>query len=206
MRSVKVKICGVTRPSDARLAVDLGADFIGLNFWPGSPRFVTVEQASEIVRTIAGRIPVVGVWVDPDWNVITGVESRIPIDLHQFHGEESPALVEAFGDRAIKAFRLGEHFEGGVLANYPAVWGFLFDCAVAGQYGGTGREWPYERIAQLAVSKPAFVAGGLKASNVARAVRSSGCDLVDVCSGVEAEPGIKDPTRLQEFFREVEHV
>lgn len=199
----RVKICGITRARDARLAVDLGAEFVGLNFWPGSPRYLPVEDAAPIVEAVRGRATLVGVWVDAQRDLVSSTVDRLGLDLLQFHGDEEPESLNAFSGRVIKAFRVGSDFDPTRLASYENAWAFLFDCARPGEYGGTGRAWPYERIAGLKTAKPVLVAGGLGPENVVEAVRRSKADIVDVCSGVEKRPGIKDEMLMQRFFEEV---
>lgn len=205
MKRVGVKVCGVTRPEDARLAVELGADLLGLNFWPGSPRCIGLEQARRVAAAVRDRVKLVGVWVDPQREQVEKVGKALDLDLLQFHGDEQPADLEPFGRRAIKAFRVGPDFDPLELERFPHVWGFLFDRAGGGAYGGTGRPWSYERIAILDPGKPILVAGGLRPENVAEAIARSRADIVDVCSGVESSPGVKDPALLARFFREVRH-
>jgi len=206
MRPPGIKICGVTRVEDARLAVELGAELIGLNFWPQSPRFLSVEEARPIVEVVQGRVRLVGVWVNPTREEVAATARDLSLDLLQFHGDDDPAAIDWFPDRVIKAVRLGPDPASVRLDRYERAWGFLFDCAPVGVYGGTGKSWSYERIASLETSKPVLLAGGLGPENVAAAVVQSGADFVDVCSGVEAAPGIKDPDLLEEFFKEVRNV
>ena len=206
MRHPGVKICGVTRVQDARLAVDLGADLIGLNFWPRSPRFVPIELARPIVDAVRGRALTVGVWVNPTREKVVEIDEELSLDLHQFHGDEEPAACSWFPDRVIRAIRLAPDWDAISLDEYDRVWGFLFDCAPSDVHGGTGISWSYERIANLETSKPVLLAGGLGPENVAAAIARSGADIVDVCSGVEAVPGTKDPDLLERFLREVRNV
>lgn len=202
---VEVKICGITRARDARLAVELGAQFLGLNFWPGSARCLSLEDASPIVEAVRGEAMLVGVWVDAQPEEVSHAVGRLGLDLVQFHGAEAPDMLDAFAGRAIKAFRVGSKFDPSRLSAYESAWGFLFDCARPGHYGGTGTPWPYERIAGLKTTKPVIVAGGLAPDNVVEAVKSSGAGIVDVCSGVEQRPGIKDEALMRRFFQEVRH-
>lgn len=206
MSSPGVKVCGVTRVEDARLAVQLGAELIGLNFWPGSPRFLSMEAAIPIAAAVGGRARLVGVWVDPSRQEVAAKAKTLSLDLFQFHGAEDPLSVDWFPGRVIQAIRVGPGLRSASLDRYAQAWGFLFDCAPPGVYGGTGESWSYERIAGLETSKPVMLAGGLAPENVARAIARSGADLVDVCSGVEVTPGIKDPDLLRRFFKEVRNV
>lgn len=200
---VKVKICGITRPRDARLAVDLGAEFVGLNFWPGSPRCLSLADAEPVAEAVRGQTTLVGVWVDARADEVSSTVDKLGLDLAQLHGDEEPDSLESLAGRFIKAFRVGAGFDPTYLARYESAWGYLFEGDRPGQYGGTGMSWPYERIAGLKTTKPVMVAGGLGPHNVVEAVWRSGADIVDVCSGVEKRPGIKDESLLRRFFEEV---
>ena len=206
MRSAGIKICGITRVADAQTAVDLGAELVGLNFWPKSPRFVSIEQAKTIVGEVRGRAQLVGLWVNPSRQEVLDVDKELSLDLLQFHGEASRSALDWFPDRVIQAIRLGTDRDSVDLRRYERVWGFLFDCAPAGIYGGSGQAWAYDRIASLETAKPVILAGGLTPENVAAAITQSGADIVDVCSGVEAAPGVKDPRLLERFIKEVRNV
>ena len=127
-----VKICGVTRAEDAHLAVELGADFIGLNFWPRSPRFVTAATAEEIATAVAGRALLVGVWVDPSREEVVARAKSLSLDLFQFHGTENSLAVGWFPERVIQAIRVNPDLESASLDKYARAWGFLFDCAPPG--------------------------------------------------------------------------
>lgn len=205
MSSVAVKICGITRVVDARLAVDLGACYLGLNFWPRSPRFVTSETALEIAAAVRGEVQLVGVWVAPERAAVEATVEAVGLDLLQFHDATDPRAPGWFPHRVIQALRPIGDFDHAVLEQYGEVWGFLFDPAPAGVHGGSGRSWAYERIANLATTKPVLLAGGLGPGNVADAVRRSRARIVDVCSGVEAAPGVKDARLMEKFFLEVQN-
>jgi phosphoribosylanthranilate isomerase len=209
-----VKICGVTRPEDAERAVALGAALIGVNFHPPSPRCVTVERAAEIVAAVAGRALVAGVFVDLPPARVAEIAEGAGLDLLQFHGDEPRAEVAAWGERAIRVHRLsaeGEAAGGGtpgpaLLALYPRAWGFLFDLRHPELAGGSGASWAWSALHALATSVPGrrvLVAGGVHPGNAARALAASGASGVDVCSGVESAPGIKDPVLLARLFAEV---
>jgi phosphoribosylanthranilate isomerase len=205
-----VKICGVARPGDADLAADLGADLIGLNFYPPSPRCLTVEAAREIADAVAGRAPLVGVFVDRPRAEIEEIAGRVGLDLVQLHGDESPEAAAAFGARALKAFRVapaeGERLDPALLDPYPEAWGFLFDVRHERLHGGTGRAWRHESLAGLAAAaggRPLLVAGGVGPGNARAALEASGASGIDVCSGVESSPGVKDPLLLLRLIEEV---
>lgn len=199
----RVKICGITSVDDARLAVDLGADYLGLNFYPASPRYLEPERAAAIAEAVRGRVPLVGVFVNTPRQRIEAIDARVGLDHIQLHGDEGPDAVVPFGSRAIKVFRRAEPPEASELAAYGACWGYLFDVADGTRYGGTGREWSYRTLAGLATPKPYFVAGGIRPGNAARAARESGAFGVDVCSGVESAPGVKDRSKLEQLLAEV---
>jgi phosphoribosylanthranilate isomerase len=199
----EVKICGVTRVEDAVLSVELGADYLGLNFFPGSPRFLGVEKARKIARAVRGRTVVVGVVVDLPSGEIERLVERVGLDLVQFHGDETPEQVAPFRDLALRAFRWREGDEAPDLAPWRDVRGWLFDYHEAGRYGGTGKSWRYERLAEIEAGPKVFVAGGIRPDNVRRALAASRAAAVDVCSGVETAPGRKDPALLRRLFEEV---
>lgn len=210
-----IKICGLTRPGDAELAVELGADLVGLNFYPPSPRFLSVERAAAVARAVAGRARVVGVFVDHPPLLVGEIAERAGLDLVQFHGDEPPEVIAPWGDRAIKVFRLAADADAPpapeILVPYPAAWGFLFDVRHPTLHGGTGRSWRWRSLAGFArhrpdgpgAGRPLLVAGGVRPDNARRALAESGAAGLDVCSGVESAPGIKDPVLLRRLFAEV---
>lgn len=220
-----LKICGVTRAEDAALAAELGADLIGLNFYPESPRFLTVERAAAVVRAVAGRARVAGVFVDCPPLLVAEIAERVGLDLLQFHGDEPPEALAPWGGRAIKVHRVeppaadaadtasianSADAQPGpdLLAAYPEAWGFLFDVRHPALFGGTGDSWSWASLRPLAASaagrgRPLLVAGGIRLGNAARALAESGAAGLDVCSGVESAPGVKDPLLLRQLCAEV---
>jgi phosphoribosylanthranilate isomerase len=203
---VRVKICGVADPENAVLAVDLGADFLGLNFYPRSPRYVSPGRAREIADAVRGRVTLVGVFVNASPAEIEGIAERVGLDLVQFSGDEGPEAVAPFADQAIKAFRTGGDPGPEALAAYAGAWGILFDAPHGSLYGGTGEAWSYASVARMVhglAGRRVFLAGGLGPDNVRRAVEASRPFAVDVCSRVESAPGIKDPELLLRLFQEV---
>ena len=206
--AVKVKICGVTDPANALAAVEMGADYLGLNFYPGSPRFLTIERAREIAGAARGRVPLVGVFVNAAPDEIAETTEQVGLDLVQFSGDEAPETVAPFAARAIKVFRAG-HLPGHAeLAAWSAVWGVLIDAPHRGLYGGTGEAWAYDEVNEAAVGlagRRVFLAGGIGPDNARRAVEAARPWAIDVCSRVESAPGIKDPELLRRLFQEVRH-
>jgi phosphoribosylanthranilate isomerase len=143
--------------------------------------------------------------VDPVRNSVATIAHELGLDLLQFHGTVDTSTIDSFPAKVILALRPENAAAMADLGQYSNVWGFLFDRAPAGVFGGSGRSWSYERIAGLETDKPVLVAGGLTPDNVADAIRRSGAPIVDVCSGVEAAPGIKDEGLMKRFFSEVSH-
>ena len=187
---MKVKICGVTRLDDARRAADLGADFIGFIFVPESPRFIEFDKAAAIASRINGP-EFVGVFRDA---AIEQMQNA-PVDLIQLHGSESDDVVRALGKPAIKAVQI----EGALPeTNTEADW-LLFDT----KGGGTGRRFDWSLLTAFARTKPFLLAGGLTPDNVALAISTVRPDGIDVSSGVESSPGVKDPTKLELLFKRV---
>ncbi|PYQ67599.1 MAG: N-(5'-phosphoribosyl)anthranilate isomerase [Acidobacteria bacterium] len=201
---VKVKICGVTDPSNALAAVEIGADYLGLNFFAPSPRYLTIERAREIADAVRGRVPLVGVFVNASPDEIAETVEKVGLDLVQFSGDEGPEAVAPFLARAIKVFRAGRLPGRDELAAWSAVWGLLIDAPHRGLYGGTGEEWGYEAAIGLA-GRRVFLAGGIGPDNARRAVEAARPWAIDVCSRVESAPGIKDPELLRRLFQEVRH-
>ena len=205
-----VKVCGVTREEDLDLAIELGADFVGLNFHPSSPRYLAPERAAVLAARARGRVAVVGVFVDRRRAEVEEIAEAVGLDLLQFHGAEGPDDLAPFGDRAVKVLRLapGERPapEGlaATLASYPAAWGFLVDARHPTLAGGTGESWSWGAIAGTdSGGRPLLVAGGIRPDNAAEALAASGAAGIDVCSGVEAAPGVKDRDLLAGLFRAV---
>jgi phosphoribosylanthranilate isomerase len=203
-----VKICGVTSTGDALMAIDLGADLIGLNFYARSPRFVEPGLAAAIAAAVRGRgagVQVVGVFVRSPLAELRAVDGAVGLDLLQFHGDESPETLASFGGRAIKVLRWQGRPAAAELARYPSAWGFLLDRREreGGLYGGTGEAWPYAEAADLPTAKPVLLAGGVGPLNVRAAVAAARPWGIDVCSRVESAPGVKARALLEALFREI---
>lgn len=199
--TVRVKICGITRVEDARLAVELGADYVGLNFYPPSPRFVDAEQARRIRDAVGDGAQVVGVLINREPAEVEELAAACGLDLLQFHGDETPEEVLPFASRAIKGLRFRAAPRAEDLSPWRECWGVLFDTPHESLYGGSGVSWPYERVAAAVGGWRAFVAGGVRPETVQDLVRAvPQLYAVDVCSGVEARPGVKDARRMHELF------
>ena len=189
-----VKICGITTIEDARVAADAGADWIGLNFWPRSPRYVPLDTARVIIEALDGRVRTVGIFVNATLETIEGAMADARLDFAQLHGEEPPELVHALGDRAIKAVRLRG---ATVIGRYaPAL--LLLD-GDAPNVGGGGVPLDWMMAADPAARQRLILAGRLTPGNVAEAIRVVNPAGVDVASGVERAPGRKDVEKIRAF-------
>jgi phosphoribosylanthranilate isomerase len=197
----RVKICGVTRVEDARAAVEAGADAIGFVFYPPSPRAVALERAVEIARELPPFVARVGVFVDPEETAVRNAAELAGLTALQFHGSESPEFCRRFRIPVIKAFRMQTASSLDLLEAYREL-PWLLDSFAPGQLGGTGVAFDWA-LAQAAKQRnPRLIlAGGLTATNVAEAVRQVAPYAVDVSSGVEVAPGVKDHAILREFIR-----
>jgi phosphoribosylanthranilate isomerase len=201
----RIKICGVTRPDDARNAALLGAAAVGLNFHPESPRLVTAEQAARIIDVLPPFVSSVGVFVNyPDPQALEDFAVSLGLDAVQLHGDESPEYCSMITRvKVIKALRVGESFKVQNLAHYR-VSGFLLDAYRSGSYGGTGHTFEWDRAAGANAFGHIVIAGGLNPGNVGEAIGQLHPFGVDVSSGVESSPGEKDYDLMQQFVDAVE--
>lgn len=196
-----VKICGITRVEDAEAAVAAGADWIGLNFWPRSRRYLQIEQAIQIAAAVPGDVKKVGVFVNAPAPAVEEAATRVGLDLIQFHGDEEPAFCDGgpFAGRYLRAIRVRDAGDLRDLDRYATDL-FLLDAPSAG-YGGSGQtfDWSLARSAKRP-GKKILLAGGLTPDNVAEAVREVRPYGVDVAGGVERAPGIKDHAKIGAFI------
>ena len=196
---VRVKICGITNATDARLAVRYGAHALGFNFSKG-PRLVTEERAQAIVAALPPFVSRVGLFVDEDVATILRICRSCGLDTVQLHGAERPTIVpELRPFKVIKAFRIREPDDVKHLGRYN-VDAYLLDAFVPGKMGGTGRTFDWAMAADAHRYGPIVLAGGLRPDNVAEAIRAVKPFAVDVCSGVEVQPGMKDKQKLVTFL------
>ena len=210
MNIPRVKICGITRPDDGRHAARAGADAIGLVFYPPSPRYVSPRQAADIVAALPPFVTTVGLFVDAPPEQIAALLEQVPLDMLQFHGDESPEYCAAFQRPWIKALRMRDGVDPRAEAErYGAAGarGLLVDSYVPGVPGGTGERFDWDRL-PADPSLPLVLAGGLDPANVAEAVRRVRPWAVDVSGGVgvlgvdgRRQGGIKDPGAVSAFIR-----
>lgn len=198
-RGVRVKICGITRLEDALAAARLGADAVGFNFWPRSKRHLTPAAAAAIVGRLPPSVASFGVFVDPTRAELEEALAVSGVGAAQLHGDEPPALCVGLPVPVVKALRVRNGHDLARLASYE-VRAFLLDSPSAG-YGGSGATFDWTIAAAAARELPVLLAGGLTPENVAEAVRMVRPLGVDVASGVESSPGVKDIARMEAFIR-----
>jgi phosphoribosylanthranilate isomerase len=198
----RLKVCGVTRLDDAELAAELGAWAVGLIFWPASPRRCDPATGAAIARALKRRVEVAGVFVNAPLDRVALLADTVGLTLVQLHGDEGPAycgeVARRTGARVIKAARVRTAADLQALRTFHTDF-HLLDAGHGDARGGTGRTWDWSLAAGHDPVAPVLLSGGLTPDNVAEAVAQVGPWGVDVASGVEAAPGIKDPERLREF-------
>ena len=203
MSLVRSKICGITRIEDALVAIEAGADAIGFVFYAKSPRAVTVEQARAIIAALPPFVTTVGLFVNMPRAELTELLAQVPLDLLQFHGDETAADCSGYGRPYIKALRVQAGDEvAAMIALYPEASGILLDTFVAGVPGGTGEAFDWSLVPQQP-SKPIVLAGGLTAENVRAAIEQVQPYAVDVSGGVEQSKGIKSAEKVRAFIAAV---
>ena len=207
--TVSVKICGLSEPESLRAAVTGGARYVGFVFYPASPRYVAPAMAAELARLVPTGVRTVGLFVDPDDDFLEHVVSQVPFDLIQLHGKETPRRIAevkaAFSIPVMKAIKVGgpedlaQALEAAEVADR-----LLFDAKppakVTALPGGNGIAFDWTLLAGRRWPRPWMLSGGLKADNVAEAVRVTGAEALDVSSGVEDRPGHKDPALVRAFL------
>jgi phosphoribosylanthranilate isomerase len=204
---VKVKICGVTNYDDALLAANLGADFIGLNFYKDSPRKVSVKNAKEIVSKMPPFVAVAGVFVDEPLEELVKTAKKVPLKYIQLHGSETPEYcaqaAQSSGLPVIKAFRISDEKSLEEIPKYSeSASFFLLDAFVPGEQGGTGEVFNWDlAVKAKEYGKPVFLAGGLTPENLTEAILKVQPFAVDAASGVERLERRKDYDKLNKFIR-----
>ena len=198
----RVKVCGITRPADARAAAEAGADAIGLVFYPQSPRYLSNERAVEIRDALPPFVQSVALFVNPDAPQVAQVIGRVRPALLQFHGEETPQFCAQFGLPYVKACRVRQGVDAlKYLRPFSTAAAWLFDSHVA-EYGGVGESFDWSLVPAQR-ERPVVLSGGLSRDNVAEAIRRVRPWGVDVSSGVESAKGLKDAGKIAAFIAEV---
>jgi phosphoribosylanthranilate isomerase len=205
MNQVQIKICGITRVEDARASAELGADMIGLNFYRASSRYIEPQRAREIVGAIPSRLRCIGVFVDADSEEIRDVIRTTGISAIQLHGKATQEMCTALARevRIIRALATDEQFDPAAVRDWPNC-DLLLDAHHPQLRGGTGTtcDWPAARAAR-AFTRFLMLSGGLNSENVRDAIAIVAPDAVDVCSGVESAPGVKDHDAIERFVNAV---
>ncbi|MHB8057587.1 MAG: phosphoribosylanthranilate isomerase [Desulfuromonadaceae bacterium] len=199
---VKVKICGITNIDDALMAVEAGADALGFVLFQGSPRYISPEKAAEVIRLLPPFVQTVGLFVNEELATVNLLADQCGLDIVQLHGEEPPEYSAAVRRRVVKAFRVKDASTLDELSNYRVA-ACLLDAWSPAAHGGTGTIFNWDLAAVVSAAHPIILAGGLTPENVALAVATVKPYAVDVSSGVESRPGIKDAVLVSRFIRAV---
>ncbi len=205
MLIVKVKICGITNYEDARAAVDMGADLLGFNFYPKSPRYVTPEKAERIINELPAFINIAGVFVNCPLAQIREIMEQCQLNWVQLHGDEDPEFCRSFlslNIKTMKAIRVKDKEDIKKADSYFTD-AILLDAFEAGKYGGTGKTFDWNIVGHI--SKRVFLAGGINPDNAPQAI-APGVYGIDVCSGIESEPGKKDHEKMKKLFENIKHL
>lgn len=202
----EVKICGITKIEDALAAAELGADATGFVFYRKSPRYVKPETARHIIGALPGTFASVGVFVNEDAHIVADTMEYCGLTMVQLHGDEPPEYARLFPlSTVIKAFSPSSKEDLDAALHYPCR-AILIDTRLPGQYGGTGRQADWGLAARLSRERPIMIAGGLSAENVEASIRATSPCAIDVCSGIEAAPGVKDIDKMKIFIKAVRAV
>jgi phosphoribosylanthranilate isomerase len=205
MLIVKVKICGITNYEDAVAAMDMGADLLGFNFYPPSPRYLTPEDAAEIINRLPALIDTVGIFVNSSFEEIRRIMDICSLDWVQLHGDESPEFCMSLNSvdvKTMKALRVKEESDIKEAEKFFTD-AILLDAFHSERYGGTGLTFDWNIVGHI--GKRVFLAGGINPDNAAEAVEL-GVYGIDVCSGVESEPGKKDHKKMKQLFDNIKHL
>lgn len=197
---IPVKICGLTRRQDAQLAIQLGAAAIGLIFYPPSPRSLTPEDARRMTGGLDREVARVGVFVHEKPERINTIVAEVGLDMVQLSGHESPEDCGRIAVPVIKTFHVGPDFDPSITHSYD-VHALLLDTDRKGSYGGTGQTFDWNAISRPALTKPFILSGGLTPENILDGIAALSPQAVDVNSGVESAPGVKDPAKLDRLFK-----
>jgi len=217
MNQTRIKICGLTRSEDVAVAIEAGADALGFVFYPPSPRSLDIAQAAKLLAQLPPFVATVGLVVDPEPEWLQRIAGELPLSLLQFHGDEAPVLCTSTRLPYIKAVRLPKRGAqpavrnaaaqqlSQVMAAHSQASGFLLDTLSAAGQGGTGEQFDWSLL-PAGEARPLILAGGLDAGNVAAAISAHRPYAVDVSSGVESAPGVKDAGKIANFIRTVQRV
>lgn len=203
MTRTRVKVCGIIREEDATAACAAGADALGFVFWPRSPRAVDVPTAASLVRLLPPFVTPVGVFVNQPADEINAIVARVGLRVVQLHGDEPVEMSARISVPVVKTLGIGDDDVAEVIVRWPPTVMPLLDAADPDRRGGTGRTIDWRVAASISRARPIILAGGLRPDNVEEAVRVVRPFTVDVSSGVEASPGVKDADRIRAFVAAV---
>jgi len=192
----KIKICGITNTNDALECVKLKVDFIGFIFYKKSKRFINLEQAQTIIKSLNTEINKVGVFVNETTQVINEYVKALGLDYVQLHGEEEPKMIEEIKCKTIKAFSVGSSSLKEVVLEYDSEY-WLFDSSDDNLKGGTGKSFDWNLITDIDSKNKIILSGGLNENNIVSAIENRNINFFDICSGVESSPGHKDIQKLK---------
>jgi len=198
---ISTKICGITNLSDAQCAVRNGASAIGFIFYENSPRAISIENAKIISDQITGEISRIGVFVNHEKDFIDEAISEVPLNMIQLHGDESPEFCNQFDVPVIKALRIKDDASLSIMDQYK-VDGFLLDTFSKDHYGGTGETFDWSLLNKKS-NTPIILSGGLNPENILDAISAVNPSAVDINSGVESSPGLKDHSKIEQLFNQL---
>lgn len=195
-KRTRIKVCGLTSVDNALMCVEAGVDTLGINFWSGSKRYCSPGVAAEIVRAVSQKATVVGLFVNAQVDEILRVRDEVGLHMVQLHGDEPPEMLDVLLPSAFKALRVARGETASQVSMRASAYGgdwLLLDAAVPGQMGGTGHAFDWTSAAEVASARKVWLAGGLGPENVSAAIDAVDPFGVDLASGVESAPGVKDP-------------
>ncbi len=200
-----IKICGITNIRDAELSLEAGADMIGFNFYEKSTRYIVPEKAAEIINGLKKKykFQAAGVFVNPSKEFVNFIINTTAIDVLQFHGDESPSFITDFSKTIIKVFRIRDKSDIGKIYQYDSAEFILLDSFSSTNFGGTGNKFDWDMLGNINCRHRLFLSGGLTASNIFEAIDKVKPYAVDICSGLEKEPCVKDPEKIKIFFETI---
>jgi phosphoribosylanthranilate isomerase len=200
-----IKICGITELEDAKNIAEMGVSALGFIFYPKSRRYIEPEKANEIILNLPPFIVTVGVFVNEKTDKVEDTLKICPVDILQFHGDESPDYCKKFNKRVIKAFRVNEDFSSVILSNY-LVSAFLLDSFEQNEYGGTGKIFDWDVAVKAKKYGKIILSGGLNTENIKYAIEKVNPYGIDISSGVEISPGKKDIKKVEEILKLISHL
>lgn len=198
---MKIKICGITNTEDALAAESFGADAVGFIFYKKSKRYVSPEQAEQIIKTLSPFTTKVGVFVDETFEIINKISKQTGINVVQLHGDENPGIIKSISLPVIKAFRVDDNFDYNKLNQYQE-YSILLDAYSENDYGGTGNKFNWEKI-PFEVKNKIILSGGISSDNIEFIYKNINPATVDLSSSLEIKPGRKDLNKMKKFFKKV---